>query len=595
MRRFNLWCLVFAVTSLIGLSAPAEARDAICGSANGTYRTSAPTADLCSSGDPSDVRGKGPWVWRCNGGDRKTSVRCSAQLQTQGNSQANGACGASNGARASARCSTTPTRSISEWATCGGAVDSARGVAAAFAAARNNAFTLQVDFPVFIHIGEDYTRPIFVDNGTTVNFTSGGKFIVDNLFVPALVIVNSSNIAFTNWNVQYSNRMTIDSAGMHWASMFNDVTTVRWMRMNRGVVYDQSQGRVSSYNGSQRTLTMFFFTGSASNISILGLKLYVDRNVGGEGFVPYVFGFNVGERDNTIIKSSTAATPATHAVPSNITFSDIDLDGTVMGWQGTVQNATFTHIRSHRYSDLQDAGGGNVGGIGHWFAPPHLFYLVFDTNGDINLINRNITLKDVIDYGDRVGVARDSGVKASLGNALSLKIGGENVVIDGYQSYRPDGFMDVLASNGLTLQNVIATYNSDFLHRLYRGIRFPGPFGAIASGYININFHNISLTDLAPSTNMLPVGTCTGSTTGGLIFDNVHLYLNQWRDADLTALFGSAINYWGAGNKIVFDYHVPAPVTSAPISIVAGRDETMTYTLNPQELLPTTFCDSLSL
>jgi hypothetical protein len=75
------------------------------------------------------------------------------------------------------------------------------------------------------------------------------------------------------------------------------------------------------------------------------------------------------------VTEKTPETAQYAAVPRWLTFSNIHLDGTYMGWQGNVQETTFENIYSARYGDLQDANGGTVGGIGKWFPPPHLFYL----------------------------------------------------------------------------------------------------------------------------------------------------------------------------------------------------------------------------
>jgi hypothetical protein len=65
---------------------------------------------------------------------------------------------------------------------------------------------------------------------------------------------------------------------------------------------------------------------------------------------------------------------------------------------------------------------------------------------------------------------------------------------------RPDGFMDVLGSNGVTVSNVTASYDSAFTNNMYPGWRFP------ASGYTNLKYQNISLTDTAASTTSGPSG-----------------------------------------------------------------------------------------
>src|SRR5258708_31091143 len=90
-------------------------------------------------------------------------------------------------------------RSIREWVIGDGKTDDAIQTATAFAATKNGAFTLVVDCPVFIHVGSDISRPVYIDNGTTVQFTKDGLFIVDNVLLPAFVIANSSAIRLLQW------------------------------------------------------------------------------------------------------------------------------------------------------------------------------------------------------------------------------------------------------------------------------------------------------------------------------------------------------------------------------------------------------------
>src|SRR6266700_8029279 len=126
-----------------------------------------------------------------------------------------------------------------------------------------------------------------------------------------------------------------------------------------------------------------------------------------------------------------------------------------MGWQGNTQNATFEKIRGHRNADLQDANGENVGGVGKWFAPPHLFYLNYLLTGDPGLFNRNIRIHDVVDAGPRVGVARDKGGSdTGSGFDMSLKIGCIDCSGDQYAASRPDGVVDVVSSWRGSISNV---------------------------------------------------------------------------------------------------------------------------------------------
>jgi M6 family metalloprotease-like protein/uncharacterized repeat protein (TIGR02543 family) len=53
----------------------------VCGSSNGSIFTTAPTANLCSSGTITRVNGTGPWSWSCIGQYGGTTASCSAAIQ----------------------------------------------------------------------------------------------------------------------------------------------------------------------------------------------------------------------------------------------------------------------------------------------------------------------------------------------------------------------------------------------------------------------------------------------------------------------------------------------------------------------------------
>ena len=52
----------------------------VCGSANGSATSSAPTGGLCSQGTASAVSGTGPWNWTCTGSNGGSNASCSAPL-----------------------------------------------------------------------------------------------------------------------------------------------------------------------------------------------------------------------------------------------------------------------------------------------------------------------------------------------------------------------------------------------------------------------------------------------------------------------------------------------------------------------------------
>lgn len=415
----------------------------------------------------------------------------------------------------------------------------------AFAAAKNSAFTLVVDCPVKIHSGLDIAKVIYIDNGTTVEFTAAGKFIVDNIMHPAFVIANSTGVTMTNWNVEFDASLPVNSnvggylmngqsvsqpnGSEQPSGPWNDLELTPWMAANRGIVFSH----VKSYWASPtNACAVFFLTGDTSQVSITGLNVSVPTTAGGDHFVPVVFSFSPNYKNNQTVTASTPLAAKYFAVPHDLTFSNIVYDGTYMGWVGTVQNATFEHVRSHRYGDLQDANGDHVGGIGKWFAPPHLFYLTYSISEDPALFNKAITISDVVDDGPRVGTARDKGGSdPASGYALSLKIGCIDCSVDTYTTTRPDGFLDVLPSNGLTISNVSASYNSQFLNNLYPAWRFP------LTGYNNITFENITVQDTATSSVHPPIGDATHTeSNSGIVFKNVQATLKSWAQSNYNNL-----------------------------------------------------------
>ncbi|MBK7001990.1 MAG: DUF1566 domain-containing protein [Rhodoferax sp.] len=57
------------------------ASNGVCGSSNGSAFTTAPAANLCSTGSASAVTGTGPWYWTCAGLSGGASQSCSATVQ----------------------------------------------------------------------------------------------------------------------------------------------------------------------------------------------------------------------------------------------------------------------------------------------------------------------------------------------------------------------------------------------------------------------------------------------------------------------------------------------------------------------------------
>lgn len=489
--------------------------------------------------------------------------------------------------RAATRSATVPgaRKSIHGWVSCDGRSDDAVGLAAAFAAAAHDAFTLVVDCPVRFAVGKDIGKTIFIEDDTSVEFTGAGKITVDNLFHPAFTLANVKNIVLTNWNVEYDGSLPVDhniggfeqngrfvaSGGTAQpAGAFNDKQLTPWLATKKAVIFDRSQGNVNSFwPGPTNVCALFYVSGGTSNLKVDGMHVSVPPDAGAERFVPVVFSFQENFKPNQSVSAKTPRSPEFVAVPHDMSFTNVVLDGTYMGWVGNIQNATFENIQSHRYADLQDENGGHVGGNGKWFAPPHLMYFSYNVNGDPGLFNRNIRIKNVVDDGPRIGTARDKGGGDSLsGYALSLKLGCVDCSVDGYRTNRPDGFMDVLASDGLTVSNVDATFDSSFLNDVFPGWRFPSP------PYKRVTFKNITLKDMASVSDRAPIGDATQASNEGIVMQNVQVTLNRWTGKGLPVP-----NITGPGNHVVIDYQISSD--SSRLQSVQTGSGVLTLLANP--------------
>ena len=444
-----------------------------------------------------------------------------------------------------------------------------------------------------IKVGTDIERTIFIDDDTTVEFTGSGKFTIDDVQIPAFVIADSSNINLVDWNVEYDASLPVnESIGYEYngqfnagkaGNAFNDIRLTQWLTANKAIVFDRSRGSVNSpWAGTSNACAVFFITGDSSNVAVTGLQLYVPAKAGGDHFIPVAFAVGINFKRSQTVTAKTPRTGQYYALPQNLTFSNVRLDGTYMGWVGSLRNSVFENIVSERYGDLQDANGKNVGGLGKWFAPPHLFYFNYELDGDSALFNANIQIKHVIDSGVRVGKARDAGVGDTLsGYANSLKLGCTNCSVDDYESSRPDGLMDVLSSDGLTISNATGTYNSAFINNMYPGWRFP------SASYKNVKFENITLTDTAPSTFQGPIGNAAVAANQGLTLSNVNVSVNKWDHdtAPFPVIAGTensvAMNYSIANNQSQYQKSqtntVEVELVAVPATLKVGQSTSLRW------------------
>ncbi|MBB4396208.1 hypothetical protein [Bradyrhizobium sp. ERR14] len=432
-------------------------------------------------------------------------------------------------------------RSVREWTSCTGVQDDREGVAQAFEEAKNDRFILVVDCPVFIHVGTDISRPIFLDDGITVEFGEKGLFITDNVFMPTWVLANASRINLIGWRIEYVGQLPVDpdtrgyikagnfvplSGKYQPAAAFHDHILTPWLSAHRGIIFDRSRGHITSpWPGPTATSAMFYILGSASEISIQRMKMFVSQKTAGSRFIPVCFLTTAGFKSNQRITATTSIDERSASIPEHINVSELELDGTYMGWLGVVKNATFEGIRSLRYGDLQADDGTFVGGVGKWFAPPHLFYLTDTKYADLQ--STNVEISNVFDQGDRAGPARDRPNEQRSGYALSLKIAAIDSRVVGYTSNRPDGLLDLLPSKRLVIEGLRGSYDSSFLNGLYPGIRFP------ASGYRDIRLEGIQIEDRSAEAQVAAIGGMYDRDAKNFVLKDVQVRLHN---AHATAL-----------------------------------------------------------
>ena len=88
--------------------------------------------------------------------------------------------------------------------------------------------------------------------------------------------------------------------------------------------------------------------------------------------------------------------------------------------------------------------------------------------------------------------------------------------------------MDVLPSDGLTLTNITATFDSVFINNVFpAGLRFP------KVGYTNVVFDNVQFTDTAQTTVHGPIGNATDPMNSAIEFTDVWITMNRWAGSNL--------------------------------------------------------------
>ncbi|WP_299319656.1 Ig-like domain-containing protein [uncultured Maribacter sp.] len=360
--------------------------------------------------------------------------------------------------------------------------------------ANNTNAKILIDGKMFIDVSATGTKSIFLNDNDWIEGTSESELIINNLRSPAFIIALADNVTFKNlnmvWDQTYST-LPIDSQ----TNAANQLQVENWLIANKGMSFS---GADPAWSGAISFWAVFNIRG-ASNILLEDVSLRVPDGANAQQFCPYFMKLTTEFNENTSV-TNESTDPKTQT--SNVTLRRLTLDGTIMGIQGNVSNFNAETIRSHRYTDIQNSAGGDIGGNGGtWSPPPHLFYI--NRDGQPNDSNE-VYMTDIIDYGEYVGSIN---VRSGGGYCNSLKLTDNitNVNVDGYASYRRDGLADMQNISNGTFKNLYAESETNIFqaNHKFNTLRFVGNLD-------NVIFENMVLKDNSLTSTVYPLDSADG-------------------------------------------------------------------------------------
>lgn len=441
-----------------------------------------------------------------------------------------------------------------------GTINSRAAVNSALQAAARTNTTLMWDCPVYINIGTNPNAPIFVSSNTNVQFTNTGKIYSDGLGLPTFCFINCHDCTWKDVRFQYcaGTAPSANGIGSQYsfgalaapygatsgpvvaaASGFNTTQLTNYLAANSGNSF--SSGGTALWSGPTNASAAFMIRGNSYRLYFTGSKsrFYVADNLLACYFIPTLFAMDAQWNANLRgITSATVASAANTTVPSEIYFNNVTIDGCLMGIVGGPSSWQGNNIVSLRYSDLQDASGGNVGGTGTPYAPPHLIYTIS------NFVGTQTRLYDVQDQGIYVGTATRR--STSSGYLNSIKCSPHNgSVIDGYTSLRPDGGWDVVTdafSGGGSFRNIYVRHDTSVGAGNF-AIRFPG-----SPPLVDVDIH-LEALDIAAVPQAFPInGDGTLTNTGNNL--SYRVTVQDWPNTGAYAALYPGFGTGGNNNKI---------------------------------------------
>ncbi|MDE3741491.1 hypothetical protein [Maribacter polysaccharolyticus] len=373
-----------------------------------------------------------------------------------------------------------------------------------------------VDKDMFLDVEETGTKAIFLEDKTWIEGANEANIIINNLLSPAFFIALSEDVTIKNITFLYDQEY---DAAYDWKTTtdnhLNQQQLEDYLTANRNITFSATN---PAFAGTTGFHTIFSFEGSQN-------VLFEDVTFKAKGetankFTQYVIKFKEQYSSDQTIATEGAGNSTD--IPTNIIFNNIVFDGYLMGMQGVVENLTVDNLKAYRCSDFQNEDGSYLGGRvaanDYRFPPPHLFYL---NDGVVDGYPNNITLTNIIDYGDWIGT---TDVRQELsGYCHSLKLVGqvENVKVDNYKSYRADGLGDWGGITNSVFTNIYAESQIDRFNPTwgFNSLRIVGTLN-------NVSISNMTIKDNSDELELYPLDVMAGDY---VTLDNVHVYVNEIR------------------------------------------------------------------
>jgi hypothetical protein len=87
------------------------------------------------------------------------------------------------------------------------------------------------------------------------------------------------------------------------STYFSDTVLTRWLEANRNINFTRPMRAV--WSGATDDSTIFYLTGSTSDIDVEDMSVWVPKTAGADRYAPEVFALITGQTSNQTVTSST--------------------------------------------------------------------------------------------------------------------------------------------------------------------------------------------------------------------------------------------------------------------------------------------------